>query len=396
MSFLGDVICGLAYLVVGIVDLIVGRRRRSYATSIFIQAPPDLVWSVLSARLVRFEGFVPVVVDVAPRAGEERVLEGTITVGDLAMPIAYREVSERPGEGAVIEVLKEASDPRVAPGDGYFVAYALSPENGGTTVTFRHELTHSDFVGRIGVPVGARQSARRVRDHCEKLAGTAGRMAGARVGAAVMTGLLTYASFFYLFGWRSAAVLLALIVVHEAGHALAMRWVGQPIHGIYFIPFFGGVAVAGAPHSSEAERGFVALMGPGLSLLTTAAFAFAWLSTGEAFYAELALLSAFLNGINLAPVLPLDGGQVVDSLLSAWDPEVAAVINFVGLIAGLGFALVMELHVLTGLLLLTAPFVLGQRTRKIARPMSPSAQFWLATGYVSSAAFYGSIIVSML
>ena len=396
MSFVGDVLWGLAYLVVGIVDLVLGRRRRSYATSIFIQAPPDLVWSVLSARHVKFEGLVPVVVDVAPRAGDERVLEGTITVGDLAMPIAYRELSERPGEGAVIEVLKEGSDPRVAPGEAYFVAYALSASEGGTTVTFNHELTHSDFLGRIGVPVGARQSARRVRDHCEKLAGTAGRLAGGRLGPAVMTGLLTYASFFYLFGWRSAAVLLALIVVHEAGHALAMRWVGLPVHGIYFIPFFGGVAVAGAPHRSEAERGFVALMGPGLSLLTTAAFAFAWLSTGEPGYAELALLSAFLNGINLAPVLPLDGGQVVDSLLSAWDPEVAAVINFVGLIAGVAFAVMMGWHVLTVLLLLTAPFVLGRPPRRIARPMRQDARLWLATGYVSSAAFYAGVIFSMI
>ncbi len=88
---------------------------------------------------------------------------------------------------------------------------------------------------------------------------------------------LTYASFLYLFGWQSAAILLVLIFIHEAGHALAMRMVGQPVQGIYFIPFFGGVAIAGAPHASQAERGFVALMGPGFSLITTAAFYLLWL-----------------------------------------------------------------------------------------------------------------------
>ncbi len=148
-----------------------------------------------------------------------------------------------------------------------------------------------------------------------------------------------------------------LIFIHEAGHALAMRMVGQPVQGIYFIPFFGGVAVAGAPHASPAERGFVALMGPGFSLITTAAFYLLWLqSGGDPSWAELALASAIVNGLNLAPVLPLDGGQIVDAILSRADPEVTAFLTFGALVAGVGASIYFEWHILTALLLLQAVF----------------------------------------
>ena len=134
-------------------------------------------------------------------------------------------------------------------------------------MTTVHELTHDGFLGRVAIPLGARHNARRLRDHCEAQAGTAAGRTN-RIGAAAVTAALTYASFAYLFDWHFAAILLVLLFIHEAGHALAMHWVGLPVQGIYFIPFFGGVAVSSAPHRSEAERGFVALMGPGVSLLT--------------------------------------------------------------------------------------------------------------------------------
>ncbi len=104
------------------------------------------------------------------------------------------------------------------------------------------------------------------------------------------------------------------------------------------------------PHASEAERGFVALMGPGLSLLTTGAFVLLWQGTGTPLFAELALVSAVLNGINLAPVLPLDGGQIVDAILSRADPEIVAIVNFVCLLAGVGAALYLEWSCLDGTL----------------------------------------------
>jgi Zn-dependent protease len=218
-----------------------------------------------------------------------------------------------------------------------------------------------------------------------------------RLTDAVVTGLLTYASFLCLFGWEHAAVLLGLIAIHEAGHALAMHSVGQALRGIYFIPFFGGVAVAAAPHRSETERGFVALMGPGLSLLTTVAFILLWQATGEDLLAKLALVSAIINGLNLAPVLPLDGGQIVDAILSRCDPEIVRVLNFSCLLAGLGMSLYLEWYVMMGLILLSAPYlVFGKRPTHSAEPITPAGQAWLTVGYLTSLAFYATTIATTL
>jgi Zn-dependent protease len=392
-----DLILALFYMVAGLVDTALGKSRKRYETRVFIKAPRDTVWSTMTAKSIRFEGLVPVEVSVEPRSGEPPFLSGTIKVGERERLIAFVEELDEPASAGVMRILPEHTDPAIIAGDDHLIAYSLSPAAEGTTVLLAHELTHTRFRNRVLVPLGARQNARRIKSHCEKLAGTEAASDGSRIRDAIATGALTYASFHYLFGWQSALVLLALIFIHEAGHALAMRSVGQPVRGIYFIPFFGGVAVAAAPHASEAERGFVALMGPGLSLLTTGAFLLLWQATGAPLFAELALVSAILNGLNLAPVLPLDGGQIVDAILSRADPEIVRIVNFTCLLGGLAASLYLEWHILTGMLLLTAPLLVfgGGKSRTI-EPISSAGQAWLTAGYLASLAFYVSVATALL
>src|SRR5690606_18892053 len=94
-----------------------------------------------------------------------------------------------------------------------------------TEMTTVHELTHDTFMGRVYVPLGARQNGRRIRGYCEAAVGAPPRETN-KFGAAIVTGVLTYASFSYLFDATFAAYLLLILLIHEAGHALAMRWVG--------------------------------------------------------------------------------------------------------------------------------------------------------------------------
>ncbi len=396
MIIIQDLILALFYMFAGLIDSALGISRKRYETSVFIRAPRDTVWNTMTAKSIKFEGLIPVEVSVAPRAGEPPFLSGTIKVGDTERPIAFVEELDESANAGVMRILPEHTDPAIIAGDNHLIAYSLAPAADGTTVLLAHELTLTKFRNRVLVPLGARQNARRIKSHCEKLAGTAEASERNRIRDAIATGVLTYASFHYLFGWQSAVVLLALIFVHEAGHALAMRSVGQPVRGIYFIPFFGGVAVAAAPHASQTERGFVALMGPGVSLLTTGAFVLLWQSTGTQLFAELALVSAILNGINLAPVLPLDGGQIVDAILSRADPEVTRVINFTCLLGGLGTSLYLEWYILTGLLLLTAPFLIFAPSKpRLLQPISSAGQAWLTAGYLTSIAFYVTVAAAM-
>lgn len=388
MTFFADLFWSLYFLVQGALDTVFGRRRKRYVTSVKINAPRDLVWKASSAHEIVFEGPPRIEIATALRPGTSDVYEGTVSMGDSIVPMAYRQVDSRPGEALLIEVLQEGSAPSVAPGHDYFIACKFEDREDRTLLTMVHELTHENFLGRILIPLGARHNGRRLRKHCEALAGTETGTSSS-IGPALLTGALTYASFIYLFDWIFAAVLLGLLLIHEAGHALAMRWVGLPVQGIYFIPFLGGVAVSAAPHKNEAERGFVALMGPGFSLLTTGAFVAAAFVTKEPLFEMLALVSAVLNGFNLAPVLPLDGGQVVDAALSRSDPEFVAIINMLALMVGFGLSIYLEWYLLTALLALTAPaLVRSGKTKRRAEPISVAGRNWLVSGYLATLAFY--------
>jgi Zn-dependent protease len=380
----------------GIFDALIGVRRKTYEKSVFINAPKDIVWKVATARKITFDEFVPIDIDVAPTPADETIHEGTIKYGETIIPISYRLISEKPGEAGVYQYLSIGDDGRVRPEDNYFIAYSLAPERNGTRFSMRTDITHRTFRSRIEARLGPVQGARRIKDHCEKLAGTAQPSSGA--GATVTTGVLTFASFFYLYGWQSAAILVGLILIHEAGHALAMKMAGQPVQGIYFIPFFGGVAVASKPHASEGHRGFVALMGPGLSIITTAAFYAAAQATGSAVLTELALMSAILNGINLAPLLPLDGGHVTSALLSRHNQDIGGFIELFCLLVGFSVSAVMGWYVLLVLLALATPAVLvgAQGAERKQPAISGPEQFWLGAAYAATLLFYIFVTLKLL
>jgi Zn-dependent protease len=117
------------------------------------------------------------------------------------------------------------------------------------------------------------------------------------------------------------AVLLISILVHELGHALAGAYFGaQPgikLHG------FGGVTyLPGAP-ASRGKSILISLAGPAAGLMlgllvlllvqTTperSASKFLWYAYRQALH-----INFFWTFVNLLPILPLDGGQVLREVL---------------------------------------------------------------------------------
>ncbi len=97
--------------------------------------------------------------------------------------------------------------------------------------------------------------------------------------------------------------LLALIV-HEAGHLLAMRIGGIPVYG--FRLSAAGAVIQGGFVGYRQEIA-CAVMGPVGSILL------AMLSFRQ--IPKLAMLSVALAGVNLLPVYPLDGGRILRGIL---------------------------------------------------------------------------------
>ncbi len=124
---------------------------------------------------------------------------------------------------------------------------------------------------------------------------------------------------FMLFGglfwdWQTAPLLLSVILFHEFGHWLAMRLLGYRNLQILMLPLVGGVTLGQETTYKASHRAIVSLMGPlpGI-VLGTALLAFNGMQ-GEI----LPFLGIFLlavNYLNLLPFMPLDGGQLLKTLI---------------------------------------------------------------------------------
>ncbi|NJM29574.1 MAG: hypothetical protein HC855_05250 [Rhizobiales bacterium] len=137
-------------------------------------------------------------------------------------------------------------------------------------------------------------------------------------GVAIATGVVTFATFAYAFGTVVAVLLGAALVIHEFGHLLAYRLIGQPWGRLVFLPFLGAVAVPRIGFTGQAQLVFAALMGPGFSVavpLFAAIYVHAGLPEAEIAIAT-GLVACALNLFNLLPVEPLDGGIALRSVLA--------------------------------------------------------------------------------
>lgn len=110
-------------------------------------------------------------------------------------------------------------------------------------------------------------------------------------------------------------LLIPILLFHELGHYLAMRIFRYRNVRMFFIPFFGA-AVSGTNYNAPGwKKAIVALMGPVPGIVLGAGLGIAGIVLHHDLLIKAALLLLILNGSNLLPVLPLDGGRIVQTLL---------------------------------------------------------------------------------
>ena len=124
------------------------------------------------------------------------------------------------------------------------------------------------------------------------------------------TMLLSIGVYATQWGWGFATGFVILILIHEAGHAVAMRREGIPASAPVFIPFVGAfIAMRGRPRNAYVEAK-VALGGPLAGSIAAWATLAAGLAFGHPLLVALGHAAVFLNLFNLIPVSPLDGGRI--------------------------------------------------------------------------------------
>ena len=141
--------------------------------------------------------------------------------------------------------------------------------------------------------------------------------------------------------------LFCIVLLHEFGHALACRQVGGVANRIVLWPL-GGVAYVSPPPRPGAVLWSIAAgplvnvaLLPVLSGLSWLAFSAGWktqMPDAYHFLRDLATINIVLLVFNMLPVFPLDGGQILQSLLWFVIGRVNSlrVVTVIGFLAGLG------------------------------------------------------------
>lgn len=115
-------------------------------------------------------------------------------------------------------------------------------------------------------------------------------------------------------------ILFGIVFIHELGHVAAAKGFGWRIKEVQLLPFGGEAVVEEQGTISAWEETIVALAGPlqnGFMML----FAVAmhkwgiWDNGWSSYFIQANLLIGLFN---LLPVLPLDGGKIMQSLFSLW------------------------------------------------------------------------------
>ncbi len=112
--------------------------------------------------------------------------------------------------------------------------------------------------------------------------------------------------------------LFAIVLVHELGHVAAARGYGWTVRDVKLLPFGGVAEVENAASVPAKEEAVVALAGP-LQNVWMAAAAWALGQTGwwSADWSDYVWRANVMIGLfNLLPILPLDGGRLMQAALS--------------------------------------------------------------------------------
>lgn len=121
----------------------------------------------------------------------------------------------------------------------------------------------------------------------------------------------------YLFfnrDWLLVLVLTGVVVFHEMGHFLAMKFYHYKELGIFFIPLLGAYASGSKHEVSQKQSAIILLAGPVPGILAGILVYLISQQSDNYLLERVAWILVFLNLLNLLPVYPLDGGQLLNRL----------------------------------------------------------------------------------
>lgn len=123
---------------------------------------------------------------------------------------------------------------------------------------------------------------------------------------------------YYIFKqWEILLLITAIVMIHELGHFFAMKFFKYNDLGIFFIPLLGAYVSGSKREVSQKQSAVILLAGP-LPGIIIGIILYLLDQNGSGYFfleislSSIAFLFIILNLINLFPIYPLDGGQLLN------------------------------------------------------------------------------------
>jgi stage IV sporulation protein FB len=119
--------------------------------------------------------------------------------------------------------------------------------------------------------------------------------------------------FYVIFKWNILYILVlaGVVLIHEAGHFLAMKVFKYKDLNIFFIPLVGAFASGSKNIISQKQNVIVLLAGPVPGVIAGLILYYFGLRDQSEFLIRTSNIFIFLNLFNLLPIMPLDGGKLI-------------------------------------------------------------------------------------
>jgi Zn-dependent protease len=315
----------------------------------------------------------------------------TLTTGATQTTQALFRVHERRAP-TYLEIHREGLEGRSENNELLKIAVETTREGSGTRLRQTYHWGPRPLLAQILARADLWGGAYRLKGLAET--GTPDELTHSLISAGVagVTALLSLVAFSIMAGWLISGLLVLALFIHEVGHLVAYRMMGQPWGRLVFLPFLGALAMPRLPFDTQGQAVFAALMGPAFSVVVAGGMclimALEWFP--HPWFIMLGMVICGLNLFNLLPVEPLDGGVALRSVLA----------KLMGAHARFGLMLVGALIVVAGInfgMLLMVIFgglsiLANLRPRQIDTGLRPLNSLQVT----ASACAYGFILASYL
>lgn len=157
---------------------------------------------------------------------------------------------------------------------------------------------------------------------------------------------------YYIFKqWEILLLVTAIVMIHELGHFFAMKFFRYNELGIFFIPLLGAYVSGSKREVSQKQSAIILLAGPlpgiiiGIALYLIDKNGSGYYFMGLSF-SRIALLFILLNLINLFPIYPLDGGQLLNRVFLDEESNWSKFFIFLSIGLLVWFAIILPFYLL--------------------------------------------------